>query len=281
MVATAIVLVLASAMTAAPAGSDKAPAGGTTASVVQGARELGEMVTDRPDFTESSDVVGRGVAQFESGLSLEGGGAGAAATRGFSAPQALLRVGLSSRVELRLGGEGFLSEREGIGSATVRTSGGSDFEAGLKIRLAGQDRAGLDLAIIPMVSLPVGSAAFTSGGTDPTVKFTWGRALPRGFDLSGNVNVGALTEGDRRFRQTATSASIAHDLGHGWGGYWELYGFSALEAAGAPAWTFNTGVTYGLGPNRQVDVSVGRGLTSAAPDWFVSAGFAVRGAWRR
>lgn len=95
------------------------------------------------------------------------------------------------------------------------------------------------------------------------------------------MNVSSLTDADQRFSQTAASASVGHDLARGWAGYWELYGFSALERDGGAAWTFNTGVTHPIGPDRQVDVSVGRGLTSSAPDWFFSAGFSIRGAWKR
>ena len=67
----------------------------------------------------------------------------------------------------------------------------------------------------------------------------------------------------------------------GWGGYAEVYGFSSVERGGTAAWTFNGGLTHGIGPDRQLDVTVGRGLTAAADDWFVSAGFSLRGGWRR
>jgi hypothetical protein len=36
------------------------------------------------------------------------------------------------------------------------------------------------------------------------------------------------------------------------------------------------GYTYGAGPNRQFDVHFGVGLSSAAPDFFIGAGFAFR-----
>jgi hypothetical protein len=34
-------------------------------------QELPELVTDRPDFTESTEVAGTGVFQFENGVTLE------------------------------------------------------------------------------------------------------------------------------------------------------------------------------------------------------------------
>jgi hypothetical protein len=173
-----------------------------------------------------------------------------------------------------------VSETAGVGAGAVRTSGGSDFEVAAKFKLATEKQFGIDLAIIPIVSLPVGSSEFTSGGVDPTVKVAMARGLPAGFDVSGNVNVSSLTEGDTRFTQTALSASFGHDLVKGWGGYWEVYGFSSLEKGGQAAWTFDTGVSHLVGPNRQIDMTVGYGLTDAAPNWFFSAGFSLRGAFR-
>jgi len=242
---------------------------------------LGELVTDRPDFTESTEVVGKGVAQLETGIAYEGDGEDTARTRGLTTPQALLRIGFSQRAELRLGTDGFVSETAGVGAGAERTSGGSDFEVAAKFKLATEKQFGMDLAVIPIVSLPVGSSDFTSGGVDPTVKIAMARALPAGFDLSGNVNVSSLTEGDARFTQTAVSASFGHDLVKGWGGYWEVYGFSSVEKGGTAAWTFDTGISHLVGPNRQVDMTVGYGLTDAAPNWFFSAGFSLRGAFRR
>jgi hypothetical protein len=254
-----------------------APDGPTAGAVVapqQG--ERGDLVTDRPDFTESSLVVGVGLWQLETGMAFEGDDAGA---RAFAAPQALLRLGLSRRVELRLGASGFLAERPGTG--VDQATGASDFEVGAKVTLLDEARHGIGVSLIPIVSLPVGSDAFSSGGVDPTLKITWARELPRGFGLSGNVNVMSETEADERVGRHAWSFSLGHDLAFGWGGYAELYGFSSLERGGDAAWTFNGGLTRGIGDDRQFDVSIGRGITDAAPNWFVSAGFSLRGAWRR
>ncbi len=114
--------------------------------------ERGELVTDRPDFTESSVVVGKGIWQLETGAAYVGDAQGA---RAFAAPQALLRLGLTNRFELRLGASGFLAERQTLGAN--QTVGGSDFELGAKFTVLDQAHHGVALAIIPIVSLPVGS----------------------------------------------------------------------------------------------------------------------------
>jgi hypothetical protein len=229
--------------------------------------DVPEIVTDRPDFTESGEIIPFGWLQIESGVSLEGD----AVTRAFTAPSALLRFGLGLRTEFRFGAEGLVSESVG----NFRQNGGSDLELGAKIRLLDADRAGIDLAVLPMVSLPTGTDHFTSGGVDPTLKITWARDLPSGFGLTGNFNLSSLTEDGQRFHQRAISVSLGHDLFMGWGGYAEAYGFSKMSATEGAGITVNGGVSRLLGRRMQIDIEAGRGVTAAAPDWFVGCGFAV------
>jgi hypothetical protein len=243
-------------------------------------RAVEDLETDRPDITESSSVVGAGLWQLETGVLFQSDRTDPVTAHDTSAPNVLMRIGLSSRLELRIGGEGFLAESlstPGSGMAT----GASDLELGLKYKFVDQSRAGVDFSVIPIISIPTGSDAFTTGGYDPTVKFVLQRDLPRGFGIGGNVIVASITEDNHRFTQTSVSASLGHDLGAGWAGFWELYGASALSRDGGRAWLFDTGVTHTFGKNVQIDVSVGRGLTTDAPDWFLGAGFAIRGFFTR
>jgi hypothetical protein len=241
-----------------------------TAAPAQPLPSAPELVTDRPDFTESSEVVGHRVVQIESGLTLEQTNA---RTRQMTAPQVLVRVGVGPRFELRFAGDGFVSQSLQTPSGHVRTSGRSDLEVGGKYKFAAADRAGVDLAVIPFLSLPTATDGFSSNGYDPGVKLTAARELPRGFGLSGNLNVANLTSDTGRAWAREASLSLGHGLGGPFGAYWE--GFGTLTHGGCDC-TVNTGVTMVLGQNRQFDVEVGRGVSGAAQDWFVGVGFAVR-----
>jgi hypothetical protein len=242
--------------------------------------KLPELETDRPDITESSNLVMPGVWQVETGVLFQSDTVDPTTAHDVSAPNMLLRLGVNSRFELRVGVEGFVSESLSIPNSS-RASGVSDLELAIKYKLLDQEHAGIDLAVIPLVSVPAGSDAFTSGGYDPTLKLTWGRDLPRGFSLGGNIIVSSLTEEGARFTQTAVSASASHAIGAGWSGFWELYGASALTRDGHRAWLVDTGMSHLLGANAQIDISVGHGLTADAPDWFIGAGFAIRGLFKR
>ena len=257
------------AVTAPPANSATAAAAAKV--------EAPELVTDRPDFTESSEVMWKGGFQFESGFSYEGDKADEVSARSMGAPSALMRIGLGHKAELRIGGDGWLSES----AQGSRTTGYSDVEVGAKIRLFNQDQIGVDLAVLPMVSLPVGADGFTSGAVDPTVKLTWARELPAGFGLTGNVNYASITEDGSRFNQGALSFSLGHDLFAGWGYYVEAYSFSKMSHADGAGVTLNGGFSHGIGDNMQFDIEAGRGVTAAAPDWFMGFGFALRGPFRR
>jgi hypothetical protein len=230
------------------------------------------LVTDRPDFTESSEVVGPKVFQFESGFSYERSEKVGAIT----VPSSLARIGLTERSELRLGTDGYFSE----GSGTARVNGIADFELGIKVRLFDQDQAGVDVAVIPIVSFPTGADGISSGGVDPTVKFTWARQLPSGFGLSGNYNVASLSDGDARFAQQALSVSLGHELPIlGLVGYLEAFGFTPMARGSGSGWTLDGGVSRQIGGDLQFDIEGGRGLTADAPDWFIGFGFAIRGRW--
>lgn len=238
--------------------------------------DIGELVTDRPDFTESSQVVGRGIIQIESGTLIELDGSGDTGSRSVTAPLALMRLGVSSRLELRLSGDGGTFSRYGQGSARTTVSGGSDIEVGAKYVLLNREDMGFAMGVIPMLSVPVGSAAMSSGTYDPAVKLTWAKSLQRGFELSGNVNVSRLNDSLGRYAEHAYSVSVGHDLAGAWAMYAEGFGFVTPGRDYGQAWTANAGVTHPLGGNLQFDVEAGRGLTAAAPDWFIGMGMAVR-----
>lgn len=225
-----------------------------------------ELVSDRPDFTESSEVVGRGYWQWESGIGLERRGGTVSAA--FGAP--LLRIGATRRVELRFGSDGLMRERAGV-------TGMSDTQFGFKYKIAQETKYKPAMALVTMISAPVGHSAYSSAGTDPEIKFTWAKSLVKGFEAAGNANWASLTIDGTRLRQKALTLSVSRDLARNIAGYWEVFGFSADELGGGKSIAFQTGITRAAGENAQVDFSVSRRLTAAGPDWAGSIGLVVRG----
>jgi hypothetical protein len=231
--------------------------------------ELPELVTEGLDFTDSTQVVGTGVFQFENAYTI----ARERGVHSFTGPQTLVRIGLTKRLELRLGGDGFRSEHtQGNGT----TSGWSDLELAVKVGISKQSRFRPALSMIPMLSLPAGGSSFSSGGYDPTLKLAWDKDLARGFSIGGNINVSSLRTPTGRFRQAALSTSVSRDLKAGFGVSLEVFGLSSEDKDGPSAWVANTGVSHGIGKHAQIDAQVGRRIGSAGPDWFCAIGTALR-----
>ena len=63
-----------------------------------------DMVTDRPDQTESAAVVPRGLLQVETGYLFARDGD----VDGYAVPGTLFRIGLGGRLELRIGHAGIV-----------------------------------------------------------------------------------------------------------------------------------------------------------------------------
>jgi hypothetical protein len=227
------------------------------------------------DITESARALDPWTWQVEIGWSLQSNGDATQTMRELALPQALVRVGVTPRFELRLSADGFLSDStSAIG--TGRVSGGSDLELACKYVILPEVKGRFGLGVIPGLSLPVGSGPFTSGGYDPAVTMVWDHSLWRGYDASGNVAVASVSDRGARFTQSLVTLSLGHDLPGGWSSFADLAAFSALARDGGRAWLADAGVQHHLGRNVQFDVSLGRGLNAAAPDWFVGAGLAVR-----
>lgn len=230
---------------------------------------VGELVTDRPDFTESAEVVPKGWLQWESGFQFDRTGG----SRGYTFGAPLFRIGLSSRLELRLSSDGVVGARE---ARDPIKRGMADSAIGVKYKISKERRWLPAMALIPAVSIPSGHPAFTSSGADPGVKFAWGKDVPAGFSLSGNVNYNSLTDAAGRYNQNAVTLSVGHGFTERFAGYWELYSFNCDERASGRMTVFQTGFTTAVGQNTQLDISVARRLTTVGPDWMMSFGWATR-----
>lgn len=224
------------------------------------------LTTDRPDFTENPLVLFHRTLQIESGFTYEKGSDG---VKFFNAPETLLRYGAWEKTELRLGLPNyFRAWRSG-----ASTSGFSDTYLGLKHQLVGSDRP-LTLALMPGITVPTGSGAFTTGAVDPEVQFIWGRGLDDRTDLAG-LFAGFWTKdgAEREFTWRAT-VSVARSLGGPWGTFLEYAG-DYFPGSG-DSHVVHNGFTYAVTPDSQVDLHYGFGLSRAAPDFFIGAGYVVR-----
>jgi Putative MetA-pathway of phenol degradation len=225
-----------------------------------------ELLTDRPDFTETSFVVPLHRLQLEAGFTYADGAGG---ERTFNAPELLLRYGVASRTELRLGLPDYVRVR-GNGQ---RVGQFGDTYLGVKQQL-GPPGARFGLALIPAVTLPTGGSQLTSDRVDPEIVLAWSRDLSAAWSVGGIFGYARPTEDGSRNDTFFPTVSFGRALSDRWGTFFEWA--AEFPERGGDVHLFHHGYTYALRSNSQLDLHFGVGLTRAAPDFFIGAGFAVR-----
>jgi hypothetical protein len=236
--------------------------------------------TDRPDVVESSDVVGRGRVQIETGFQSERDAEGGIRTRTRTTPT-LLRIGIQDALELRLETDGLTLSRSDDAALGAGSSqrGWADVALGLKWHVQDADEAtGVPgMAWLLHLDADTGSSAFRGQGIRPSLRFVGEWELAH--EMSVGVMPGLVL--DRNAAGGRFVAGIlAITLGKGWTPAWrsfvELAGQQiASKRNGGSVVTFDAGATYLVNDSLQLDVSLSRGLTRESPDfaWGVGASF--------
>jgi hypothetical protein len=224
------------------------------------------LLTDRPDFTETSFVVPLRRLQVETGFTYTDGADG---ERTLTAPELLLRYGIAPRTEVRLG----LPDYVRVRGSGQRVGQFGDTYLGVKQQL-GPPGARYGFALIPAVTLPTGGSRVTSDHVDPEIVFAWSRDLSETWSVGGILGYARPTEDGERNDTFFPTVSFGRSLSERWGTFIEWA--AAFPERGGDVHLLHHGYTYALKSNSQLDLHFGFGLTRAAPDFFIGAGFALR-----
>ncbi len=252
--------------------------GGMGLAAVEGAQgQPGPLVGDRPDFTEATVTVGRGVVQIEFGYTLEYDRPGDEGGWAHSLGEPLLRAGLlADWLELRLGVSPVV-ERTGVDGGPGET-GMEDLYLGLKLALMEQEGVRPAAALIPQMTLPTGSDAFTSDLTLPGVNLTYS------WDVTGEVSLAGSTQLNRAaggsgggYPEWAQSLAAGLAVGARTGLYAEWYAFFHREPGDPRTEHYaNGGLTRLLAEDFQWDIRAGVGLNESAADMYAGTGASLR-----
>lgn len=233
------------------------------------------LVTDRPDFTEASSTVGRGVAQLEFGYTFTHDDDGITDTRSHSFPEPLLRYGiLEDWLELRVGWNYTDETTNGFD-----VSGSEDLYLGFKIGLTPQEGILPEMALIPQMTVPTGASAFTANKVLPGANLIYGWEVNDFLSTAGSTQFNrAIDDGSgSTYTEWAQSWTVAYSLSDEWGAYTEWFAFFPDSADTAQTeHYFNGGFTYLLSDDIQWDIRAGTGLNDAADDFFVGTGLSLR-----
>jgi Putative MetA-pathway of phenol degradation len=234
---------------------------------------------DRPGLANGSQVIGPRHFQIETGIEQDTLGGGSSKARLLSIPT-LLRFGIDNRYEIRIETNGYsdLSQTDTL-TGTTHANGIGPVSIGFKRQFQtskgpGHPSIGTIVRFFPAS----GSSAFATNHAtyDALLCADWDFA-PK-LSLNPNIGFGVYEDGNGilygnfQLRSTLTYAPTSRF------GVFVDFGLQTPESAGGrDSLIYDTGVTYILGTNLQLDVSVGTGaLGRTSPHPFLAGGVSVR-----
>ena len=236
-------------------------------------QERPELITDRPDATESPSVVVRGALQIESGALFTSFEDDVLQTNTTTYNTTLLRFGLLENLELRLGWD-FVEQRNKLSTAQeeVIQNGLSPLLLGMKVNIT-QEKGWLPtIGLIGHLFLPfTASDDFKPQNTGVDFRFAFDHTLSESSSIA--YNLGAQWEADTPGAAYIYTLAYGYSLTDSFGLYAELYGDMPENNSANHYW--DAGVTYLVLPNLQLDATVGTSITEGQ-DVLVSAGFSYR-----
>lgn len=223
-----------------------------------------EIITDRPDQTESARIVNFGRLQIESGLIMEWLGGGPDSERHLGVPQTLFRMGVSNYIELRgsISADGIFNR---YGDGWKSKYGIGDAEIGAKIQLFKKEGSLTEVAFISHILMPSGSKGISSGEWGTINKLAVSHELTNSLNIGYNIGYDWFSKSGGEF---IYSAALGVVLSERLGAYAEIYG--SVTNTKVLQINANSGLTYLVKENIQLDISAGSGLNNKMV--YISAG---------
>lgn len=230
-----------------------------------------EIETDRPDFTESPNVVPKGALQIETGFILEKDkessllmGQQSVNVTNTTFNTGLIRYGLTNKLELRFNYSIDKTERKGGPSDTSFTELSPVF-IGVKTNLYQAEKVSLGFLAHLYISSDFSGASpefLMPVSIDFTDKFGVAFQLGMSWDIGAESPVGSYT------------LALGYAITDALSAYIEPYGYSinSLDYRGKDR-RLNGGFTYLVNNKLQLDLTGGVGYSKHAPDHFINAGF--------
>ena len=256
--------------------------------------------TDRPDFTDATYSVGRGVTIIETGYTYRRALDHESDTEQSrrSLPEALVRYGLTNEFEVRLKWNGYVMSnlRDFDTGARTQLFGTDDLIASIKYEVWQQNGALPMLTFLTGSTLPSGTNGISSNQMQPFVNFVagWGfrrwlyLKLSTGVDWQktsvstlfggGSEPVGPIVVFLRdNINVYHFSASLLYQALPRVGGFVEFFGFAQTGGRDNRAVIFfDTGLYLYATNNVQFDVRYGVRLSDRVDELFAGAGYSLR-----
>jgi hypothetical protein len=223
-----------------------------------------EIVTDRPDITNSSIVVPEGSFQSENGINISARD-GALILDGTNSR---LRFGVAPCLEVLVDLPTYFAAVHGEGN-----SGFSNVVPAIKWQIS-PEPGKFDLSATAGVGLPTGAKRVAGPGIQPYLQFPWSRELADGWGISGMVTEFFRPSDSLSMLVTEPTFVIEKKINEQTGLFVEYAGY--YPDHGSPSQLFNSGAIYRLTRTEQIDFHLGVGLNHNAPDYVFGIGYSFR-----
>jgi len=232
------------------------------------------IVPDRPNFVDSTDVVGRGQWQVETSVLAERDKTDGVRTRTYSMPT-LLRYGVGDVLELRVETDGRTVEHT---RGADSLAGYADAAVGMRWHVQDAAEGRPSVGLVLQADLPTGSRAWRGQRVRPSLRLTGEWELPA--DMSLGVTSGAGQErndADKRYGYGLAGVVLGKAITPAWGVFVELAAPQIARAAdGGTVATFDAGATWLVSNRCQLDTMLALGLNRRSPDAALTVGLSFK-----
>lgn len=221
--------------------------------------EIGAIVTDRPDQTEASSTVGKGVLQIETGGLYQAFEDNGIKSEDYTLNTTLIRYGILDNLEFRLGWDFVEGVTKVNGNKLDNVvSGLSPLLLGVKIDIAEEKDGMPEIALIGHV-FPVFTAStdFRPETTGIDFRFSLSHTLSERSSIG--YNFGAEWGNDSPEATAIYTIAYGYSISDKIGFYAELYGDFPEDSSANHLW--NAGFTYLANNDLQFDATIGTSIT--------------------
>jgi len=224
---------------------------------------LSQILTDRPDVTNSSFVVPTRSLQAENGINLTARGA----SRSIDGTNTRIRLGVAHCVELLVDLPDYFRPVHGRDP-----TGFSDVMPAVKVQL-GPLPGDVVFSATAGLGFPTGASRISGPGYNPYIQFPWSREIGGGWGLSGMFTQVWFT-GQKSNAISEVTFVVEREVGAHADLFVEYVGDYPNHAA--PRQFINSGAEYRFTRTQQIDFHAGFGLTNRSPAYFFGLGYSVR-----
>ena len=213
-----------------------------------------QIISDRPSQTDSPLIVGKGYIQIETGISVE---------EIQSDINSLVRIGIFDGFELRINSNYIINDEISF----QKKSSFNDFEIGSKFRILENDEKNTNIGFLTYLSVPSAPEVFSYNEYGFLNKLLFSHNLTSGSEIGYNIGYNKYTNYDGLFTY---SLIYGKTLGS-FTTFFELFGSSSTNSS---ILNFDSGLTYLIDDDRQLDISIGKGLNNDL--FFVNLGLSFQ-----